>query len=550
MYTPSNDKLLCRVLSGPLTPELSSELDDWLREDPQNPVLLAQFMLLENLIPAVRKEFSAESILALLLQLENDAEPIYITQDVERTLRKKAGAIVHDPLVRLFACVACVVIVVSGAFWALSTLIAANTASTAPQIADQQVQADETLVTDERIVAMLTASYNATWAMPDGMSDPTANDALHPGDRLTLTAGFAEITTNRGAVALLEAPTTIELFDNDNAMRLHDGKLIGFCETASSKGFIVRTDDADITDLGTKFGVIADHETGTLMHVFSGSISAGGRADTVNANKQLLLKAGQSAVANPNDGLVSKPEAAAAFLPKIDLSAADLPITAAYTQAVKQLNPLAYYRFEERVGNEFRNEMGDRFTLSCFGDVVSKGSDANRSAVFEDGFLETRQAIAPLTHGDYTIEFWARSEHEIMCHLITLKVTSKLTNAVLTFEPALRFEHRADPSNSAGSGDTISSGILSKTGQWQHVVAVRSGQEIRLYVNTVLVGTAESPRPLSTAPQLKIGSNTKIRSPLQLDEIAVYDKALSEQQVREHFRLIANDEMRLRRPVP
>jgi anti-sigma factor RsiW len=97
-------------------------------------------------------------------------------------------------------------------------------------------------------VASLTGERDAVWDRRPGQD-------LFAGQRLTLTQGFAEITTNRGAVAILQAPATVEFTDNDNAIRLHAGKLVGICETPSSKGFLVRTPHMDITDIGTEFGV-------------------------------------------------------------------------------------------------------------------------------------------------------------------------------------------------------------------------------------------------------------------------------------------------------
>ena len=119
-----------------------------------------------------------------------------------------------------------------------------------------------------KAVATLTAQHNASWA--EGALAPGSQ--LRAGQRLTLTAGFAEITTNQGAVAILEAPATIELLDNDNAVALHAGKLVGICETAGSKGFLVRTSHMDITDLGTRFGVDAISPGGTEVHVFEGEV--------------------------------------------------------------------------------------------------------------------------------------------------------------------------------------------------------------------------------------------------------------------------------------
>jgi ferric-dicitrate binding protein FerR (iron transport regulator) len=127
-------------------------------------------------------------------------------------------------------------------------------------------------------VATITAIHNAAWSNASAErasargSSLTPGSNLHPGDRLTLTAGFAEITTNDGAIAILQAPATVELLDNDNAIHLHAGKLVGLCHTESSKGFVVKTAHADITDLGTEFGV-ALLPDGVKITVFVGEIA-------------------------------------------------------------------------------------------------------------------------------------------------------------------------------------------------------------------------------------------------------------------------------------
>ncbi|MFK7788204.1 MAG: FecR domain-containing protein [Phycisphaeraceae bacterium] len=127
-------------------------------------------------------------------------------------------------------------------------------------------------------VATITATHNAVWSSAsagEALASPvifTPGTNLHPGDRLTLTVGFAEITTNDGAIAILEAPATVELLDNDNAIRLHAGKLIGICETESSKGFLVQSPGLDVTDLGTRFAVDATSPVCTEVHVLQGEV--------------------------------------------------------------------------------------------------------------------------------------------------------------------------------------------------------------------------------------------------------------------------------------
>ena len=155
-------------------------------------------------------------------------------------------------------------------------------------------------------VATLTATHNAQWA--ERASAPGSE--FKAGDRLTLTAGFAEITTNRGAVAILEAPATVELLNNDNAIRLHAGKLVGICETESSKGFLVRTPHMDITDLGTEFGVHVEDNKVTAT-VFTGEIEV-----TAANHASQRFTAGQTAqlsVANSNSRIETRTQIASGF---------------------------------------------------------------------------------------------------------------------------------------------------------------------------------------------------------------------------------------------
>ena len=138
------------------------------------------------------------------------------------------------------------------------------------------------------VVATLTAVHDAQWlegALASG-------SPLQAGDRLTLTQGFAEITTNRGAIATIQAPATIELIEHDNAIRLHTGKLVGLCRTESSKGFVVKTRYADIVDLGTEFGVELQRNRMTTT-VFTGEVEVaahGGTPRSVTTNQSAKLK--------------------------------------------------------------------------------------------------------------------------------------------------------------------------------------------------------------------------------------------------------------------
>ncbi|MEM9020406.1 MAG: FecR domain-containing protein [Planctomycetota bacterium] len=163
-----------------------------------------------------------------------------------------------------------------------------NQAPAPPPIGNHQTQtqppAPAPTVPDP--VATLTAEIDAVWDRRPGRE-------LYAGQPFTLTQGFAEITTSHGAVAILQAPATIELTDSPNALRLHRGKLVGICETESSKGFLVRTPHMDITDLGTRFGVWVKEDV-SLTHVIEGEVQAS-IANATTADRPTRLTAQQTA---------------------------------------------------------------------------------------------------------------------------------------------------------------------------------------------------------------------------------------------------------------
>lgn len=122
-------------------------------------------------------------------------------------------------------------------------------------------------------VAAITAEENAVWETTAGTATSSVGDALHPGERLTLTTGLALITTQRGAKVTLEGPCTIELIDNTNGLRLIAGKLVAYCPSPSSKGLLVLTPHSQVIDMGTEFGVEAYPASNTDVFVFEGLVA-------------------------------------------------------------------------------------------------------------------------------------------------------------------------------------------------------------------------------------------------------------------------------------
>ncbi|MBX2852813.1 MAG: FecR family protein [Phycisphaeraceae bacterium] len=320
--------LLEAYLNGELDDQGFVDFNNWLREDPEHlrRWVTAAFMANElgealseqeaGEQPAVTDKPSAAKqglmdaeVLDLLQQIEASAvaEPVTLVGELPAGhAEDPAGPTAHD-----LAAVGRYVlrkaftnkrVIVSGicsaaaAVFLLVLVLVNPFASDAPDpvasILNDQAPATDVPVRQQ--VATLTAAYDAQWEPDFGFGVPEPGQALVAGRTLTLKQGIAEITTNRGAVVVVEAPATVELIDSPNALRLHTGKLVGICETDPSKGFLVRTPDMDVTDLGTRFGVSC-RDGGTYLRVFEGEVYAA-PAQASDADEQKVVAAGESVI--------------------------------------------------------------------------------------------------------------------------------------------------------------------------------------------------------------------------------------------------------------
>jgi len=308
MNDPRIDKLIDGYIDDALDDEQFETLCDWLREDAAHRQAFARRLGTHSAIAEWCTERSG-SVLAtsqaepeeakttswidelsnLNEQAESPATP-QLTSVVGYALRK---ALTSRPAYQAYAAAAVLMLAVTLFF--VFTGRNDNT-NPAPDLATIPGERNNAPANPSQgpAVATLTAEHDAVWASPQAerasaRGSLTPGTKLHPNDRLTLTAGVAEITTNNGAIAILEAPATIELIDNNNALRLHAGKLVGICETDSSKGFLVRTPHLDVTDLGTRFGIDATDEREAEVHVIDGRVEVAWQSrDTAVPQREII----------------------------------------------------------------------------------------------------------------------------------------------------------------------------------------------------------------------------------------------------------------------
>jgi ferric-dicitrate binding protein FerR (iron transport regulator) len=138
-------------------------------------------------------------------------------------------------------------------------------------------------------VARVIGSVDAQWL--GGARLKTGADL--EAQRLHLGRGLAELRFGCGAAVVLEGPTEVSL-ETPSQMTLHAGRMAAAVPN-EAVGFVVRTPEAEVVDLGTEFGVRSGPQTATDVHVFKGEVALGPvRQNRASAMPKELLTEGKA----------------------------------------------------------------------------------------------------------------------------------------------------------------------------------------------------------------------------------------------------------------
>lgn len=391
------------------------------------------------------------------------------------------------------------------------------------------------------IVAMVIATDNAIWG--EGSDALRDGHSVYSNRPLALASGRAVLRFANGTEIELEGPCNLQAI-SASELRLNRGKMVGRSAVQAGTDFVVWTPNARVTDRGTVFGVLVEEDETAKCFVFEGEISIATSSETAT------LLGGEAARVDPRAQIALVPEDALAFLPTTDLSAATLGVYNYYVQSVLSLEPVAYYRFEDPASNPVVNIAGTRYDASVVGGLEFGGDRDNRSGVFNGNYLYVTAPMEEIAGRDYTVELWVRPGREGLMPLVGFYCGGKRWGGVIETGDRFRFLHRSPAGEHYEIGSNVISDNPPALNRWQHVVAVYSSQGQRLYINGVLVGSTPAPAPLTPAPQLIIGGGDTASSPYSqkeafvglLDEIAIYDRSLTRNEIEHHFRLVAGRE--------
>jgi hypothetical protein len=410
-------------------------------------------------------------------------------------------------------------------------------------------------------LAVVVKLDGVRWEVDDE-PHPAPGDVLAAG-RLRLRSGRATLTFLSGVVLIVEGPADLDLVSADRVFCRH-GRLRSRVPEGA-EGFVVSAPRSAVLDVGTEFeyDIAADGKARVMVH--EGEAEGAVLSASGVPQHTLRMRKNQAFEINPGSGLISGLANPKGAIAPTDLKAPSLVLDPAYPGAVLALRPWSYWRFESMIDGAIPSEVPGRPPLHAHGPIRVAGTPGdNHYAVFKAG--ETGQCLLmdgryePSPSPGYAVELWFLPEairHAALAglfvpgddelhvkHLLFTEMTA-LTRQTLHPPGSVRFLHRWPPESDGGSN--LYSRQHYVPYRWHHLVVQISGDRMELFLD----GEPTDSMPIrpghSTVPcQFLLGRLTTV--PIHawwtsrpfaglMDEVALYDRPLSAEEIRDHHRL-------------
>ena len=440
----------------------------------------------------------------------------------------------------------------------------------------------------QQIAGTLVNITNCRWNPGYSGADYIDGSEIYSGQTLNLLEGIAAIpvTYPYGGTGrfVLEGPLAMVVAGDSSSM-LQYGKL--FAAVDSKKvPYALGTPLGQVFISGSaSVGVVAASQDVTV-HAFAGDVDFEllwpSEVDEdrfrVSAGTSLRLSVDKSGALTIHRGEANQ----VCFVINVPMAQSRLAIPDDYVTAVRRARPLAYWRFESDHDGVVRNEIEDRLHLRIHGNVGWCDYVGNRAIEFgsgqNSGKLYSDDALDGAISKEFSLEAWVKPSHihtasivslanwstdgtELPRHLAMLELRGP-TGPFLREQPdslqrspmhprlypeRTRFLYRSPPGSDGNIGTSAYSKESYVTRQWQHLVGIHQGRELRLYLNGKLISTAEDhSEPTIEKMKILIG---QLHPPVgglprdrrafvgELDEVAIYGRALSDSEIKEHFAL-------------
>jgi hypothetical protein len=339
-------------------------------------------------------------------------------------------------------------------------------------------------------------------------------------------------------------------------------------------GFVVSTPGSAVMDRGTEFGVNVSRDGKTQVMVFDGEAEAAVLSALGAPQRSQRIDERRAFNIDPRSGRIESAE------PRYDrfvrppvLAAPALRLDSSYRTAVLEARPWAYWRFDAITGGMVPSELAGRPPLRATGPIRlgTDGAD-NRWAEFAsdtvEQCLELEGLWQPPRDPGYAIELWVLSErigHAALAsliepgmpaddyrHLALIELTATEHQSLLppgSPPGSVRFLHRWPPGDSGGDNAFSSKHYIPY--RWHHLVAQRNLGRMELYLDGAPAPAMPLRADALTAPcRLLLGRLKPVpRLPGRvhsrpfvgrIDELALYNRPLSAEEIERHFELGAS----------
>tara|TARA_R110002049_G_scaffold46487_1_gene135113 strand:+ start:43361 stop:44860 length:1500 start_codon:yes stop_codon:yes gene_type:complete len=476
---------------------------------------------------------------------------------------------------------------VAWGYWLLalvaSNLIVASLAySLAKPLPGQQPTAAFTPESNspELVSPQLVSMTACVWR--SGESDPEVGKRIQTGEVLDLLEGIAELKigdgTPREALVRIEGPASVFIRD-DGQLGVLRGSLTLKSLGTGSENVVVDTPIGEVFVDGQSFIGLVSNTAVNEVHLFSGRVVVS-HAHGAAGLTQTRLEEGEAVrfTSTPEDdlGFVIFDASLSSFVSARSSGFDPLNVGDRYERAVMESRPNIYWRFE--------SVSPDRPHV-----VENQGSEANMNAAIigesgwrrygdnrvaelgkagtHTGFRSTGLwPMKPLK--EYTIEMWVKPElyhngttfcmHESRqkedgrySHSIILETSSRHWHSVLeNLQPnRFRFLHRTPASGAVTEGSNLMGAKPYQVRTWHHLAARKENDRLSLWVDGRMSAERTDTSLLNENMQIVIGQLYVTRNERryigQVDEVAIYDRCLSPQEVRRHIkaagRSVANE---------
>ncbi|MCM2369074.1 LamG-like jellyroll fold domain-containing protein [Aporhodopirellula aestuarii] len=502
-----NDDLIDRVLQGQATAVEAAEFQKWLRI----PANLERFALRAELHADLRRSLRRRDIQNSALEARRDPE----------TSTTTSPSIFHSRQALLLTGVAIAACLIVAFMWPA----AEDAPGTAGTLAANVVSDVNGLLTK---------------------SDERWDDTNLPTGEYELQKGLLHLHFGGGVMVYLEAPARFDAI-SDSRVVLHSGRLSATVPPAGI-GFTVETPEAEVVDFGTEFSV--DVEGGASeVHVFDGLVRVhpgasngrdASRSVDVQASEAVRIKEG-----TPDPENISI--ATDRFIRDFEEHARK------YAPAVRKKSPLAFYRMPIR-------DKGLVSEPPKYSGVVLTGEGKrppHARGVFVGGSLRVgadsigrggRVNNPPaLNTGQFSVTLFVYRESDDRGATAATNMHDDHGNFDVLLDDDGRLQ--ATVRSRDGSQSTVLGELVLPLRKWRHVVLTVDGHNMHFYEDGKLVQSKPCAElATSESDPIWFGTNASTTQVWdgRIDEVALFDRALDDEEVLTLYRLAQEEITRSR----